>query len=305
MTEFAQKRADFIAKSDGAEFRHPDDLEYGENLAWHSRNTSSCSKLVKMWYDELPLYRFENPVFSHETGHFTQLVWNETERVGCASSISNGSRGGIYLVCNYDPPGNFLGEFPQNVRRAQLPKTGSNNPTVTNQSATTTTTTPAPTLKPKSETTTTTTTSLSTSPIQNTNSIGRSSNPILPTSSVTKPASNSTSTGQQANSTNNKNKRKKKKNKKKKKKKPKKPSSSSTTARPANTSNHKPDTTTTTTTSATTTSTTTSSTRKPRDKRDKDKEKPKRRVSMNRPDIETTQTRLASLLIRNPRELLL
>lgn len=115
MVEFAQKRADFIAASDGLEFRHPADLQYGENLAWHSRETKSCPELVQMWYDEIKLYNFKAPMFDLRTGHFSQLVWRDTERVGCARAISSGSKGGIYLVCNYDPPGNFLGEESANV----------------------------------------------------------------------------------------------------------------------------------------------------------------------------------------------
>lgn len=117
VTEFAQKRADFIAASDGVEFRHPPDLPYGENLAYHSRESTSCADLIKMWYDEVDLYDYQSGKFSAATGHFTQLVWKSTKRVGCAKAISRGSSGaGVYLVCNYDEPGNFLGEFQANVR---------------------------------------------------------------------------------------------------------------------------------------------------------------------------------------------
>jgi len=118
LTAFAQKRADYIAASDGSEFRHPNDLKYGENLAWHSRKTRSCKELIKMWYDEIELYDFEAGNFDHSTGHFTQLVWASTTRVGCAKSISEGPNGGVYLVCNYDPAGNYLGEARENVFRA-------------------------------------------------------------------------------------------------------------------------------------------------------------------------------------------
>ena len=36
------------------------------------------------WYNELydPGYDFDDPGFSKGTGHFTQLVWNETQKLG-------------------------------------------------------------------------------------------------------------------------------------------------------------------------------------------------------------------------------
>lgn len=155
---FSAKRAEHIAQSDGSEFKHPNDLPYGENLAWHSRAKKSCAELVRMWYDEVELYDFNKPSFSLDTGHFTQLVWRSTRRVGCARAISEGPRGGVYLVCNYDPPGNFLGENDENVRRRTAVVAVTTAPTTsttalsttTSTSTTTTTTTRKPTpQKPK------------------------------------------------------------------------------------------------------------------------------------------------------------
>lgn len=122
MVKFARERAQFIADSDGVEFRHPDNLEFGENLAWNSDSSSSCAKLIKMWYDEVKLYSFKDAVFTHESGHFTQLVWRDTKRVGCGRAFSSGPRGGVFLVCNYDPAGNYSGEFSDNVKRAKKQK---------------------------------------------------------------------------------------------------------------------------------------------------------------------------------------
>ena len=49
--------------------------------------------------------------FSEATGHFTQLVWYDTQSVGCGWSDCNGKNGldGVLLVCNYWPAGNVLG----------------------------------------------------------------------------------------------------------------------------------------------------------------------------------------------------
>lgn len=66
-----------------------------------------------MWYEEIDLYDFNNPGFSSDTGHFTQLVWKSTTDVGCGLSISGSNK--IYAVSHYSPPGNFRGEYTENV----------------------------------------------------------------------------------------------------------------------------------------------------------------------------------------------
>ena len=57
------------------------------------------------------------------TGHFTQMVWKSTRKVGCASVPCNGRHGtpGNYLVCEYSPAGNMIapGYFAKNVTPAQ------------------------------------------------------------------------------------------------------------------------------------------------------------------------------------------
>jgi len=44
-------------------------------------------------------------------GHYTQVVWKNSTKIGCAGVVcSNG--GGIIYGCNYDPPGNYSGQKP-------------------------------------------------------------------------------------------------------------------------------------------------------------------------------------------------
>jgi hypothetical protein len=47
-------------------------------------------------------------------GHYTQVIWRTTQRVGCGYSECQGDSGFTYgiWVCNYDPPGNYIGETP-------------------------------------------------------------------------------------------------------------------------------------------------------------------------------------------------
>jgi uncharacterized protein YkwD len=86
---------------------------YGENLALGCSDATSC---VQMWGDERRLYNYDDPSFSHETGHFTQLVWKSTTTVGCGRKLC-GNHKGWYLVCEYWPRGNVIGAFDKEVGR--------------------------------------------------------------------------------------------------------------------------------------------------------------------------------------------
>jgi uncharacterized protein YkwD len=89
------------------------DTRYGENLAAGSQGGFSPEDYVEMWYREVEDYNFRRGRFSMSTGHFTQLAWRATKRVGCAlAPCSNGLE---LLVCNYDPPGNVEGQFTSNL----------------------------------------------------------------------------------------------------------------------------------------------------------------------------------------------
>ena len=87
----------------------------GENLAAGTSGTLDPTAVVQMWYDEVAQYKFPDGGFSMKTGHFTQVVWRGTQSVGCGRSQCKGLD--IY-VCEYDPPGNWEGEYRKNV----LPK---------------------------------------------------------------------------------------------------------------------------------------------------------------------------------------
>jgi hypothetical protein len=70
----------------------------GENLAMNSDTNalSTTNVATQMWYDEVtsPGYDFENPGFDSGTGHFTQVVWKSSTKLGCGIS-------GVYVVCRY------------------------------------------------------------------------------------------------------------------------------------------------------------------------------------------------------------
>ncbi|KAJ5676051.1 hypothetical protein N7462_008948 [Penicillium macrosclerotiorum] len=127
---------------------------YGENLAFGYANASAA---VAAWGDEGELYNFHKPTgFTEKTGHFTQLVWKSTTEVGCATincgytqdnksrrEVDNGSASplvarepdgstraqGWYVVCEYTPAGNVVGDrdkyFKLNVKPTSSSQTTS------------------------------------------------------------------------------------------------------------------------------------------------------------------------------------
>jgi hypothetical protein len=116
LVSFAKERAAYLVKTDI--FRHPDDLKgFGENLHYiTSERHYSCDEVVKRWYNEIKDYDFANPsrTSNRPTGHFTQVVWRETLKLGCAQHYSEKSDR-VYTVCNYYPPGNYLSSMRENV----------------------------------------------------------------------------------------------------------------------------------------------------------------------------------------------
>ncbi|HUR19787.1 MAG TPA: CAP domain-containing protein, partial [Vicinamibacterales bacterium] len=84
----------------------------GENLWMGTAGAFSPEAMVASWESEKRL--FAGGVFPnvsrngnwHEIGHYTQMVWPTTRRVGCALATSAWAD---YLVCRYSPAGNVMG----------------------------------------------------------------------------------------------------------------------------------------------------------------------------------------------------
>ncbi|WVN85088.1 uncharacterized protein L203_100230 [Cryptococcus depauperatus CBS 7841] len=91
---------------------------YGENLAAGAGGDYNAASGFNAWYDEASEYDPQNPVYSH----FTQVVWKGSTTIGCAlhtcagNTIFKGSdMDAEYLVCEYYPPGNVIGQFDTQV----------------------------------------------------------------------------------------------------------------------------------------------------------------------------------------------
>jgi uncharacterized protein YkwD len=122
----AQAWANQIASS--GNFAHSTGSGNGENLYASYTTKSSiaadtlANSAVKSWYDEVLKYNYANPGFSADTGHFTQVVWKSSTKVGCGAAQGTATIKGtrynaFYVVCQYSPAGNVQGNFPANVMK--------------------------------------------------------------------------------------------------------------------------------------------------------------------------------------------
>lgn len=112
-----------VSYAQACKFVHSDSQgKYGENLYAGTGNPGpGIADAVQSWMSEASKYDYSKPGFSAATGHFTQVVWKSTTQVTCA--LANCPANTIfpapshYIVCRYTPPGNYQGQFPQNVGR--------------------------------------------------------------------------------------------------------------------------------------------------------------------------------------------
>uniref|UniRef100_A0A1A9VV02 SCP domain-containing protein n=1 Tax=Glossina austeni TaxID=7395 RepID=A0A1A9VV02_GLOAU len=85
---------------------------YGENLFRGKGTIFTAEDVMKDWYDEGETYDFSKPVFHDSNSHFTQIIWKDTRYLGVGIQIANNH---TYVVCNYHPAGNIIGNFANQV----------------------------------------------------------------------------------------------------------------------------------------------------------------------------------------------
>ncbi|RWS31209.1 hypothetical protein B4U80_00298, partial [Leptotrombidium deliense] len=90
--------------------------DYGENLFMFSSSMKitdfNCTKAVDAWYNEYKLYDFDRGEYVPGAGHFTQVVWKNSQFLGCALASLRNS---LVIACEYKPAGNVIGTFKENV----------------------------------------------------------------------------------------------------------------------------------------------------------------------------------------------
>ncbi|KAJ4792697.1 hypothetical protein LUZ62_043943 [Rhynchospora pubera] len=85
--------------------------DYGENLFWGSGDCWTVNQIVQAWFIEMKDYDYPTNTCRKVCGHYTQIVWRNTKRLGCAVVICDDDQG-TFAICNYDPPGNYVGMWP-------------------------------------------------------------------------------------------------------------------------------------------------------------------------------------------------
>lgn len=106
-----------------------DDYVEGENIAWGTNIEYLDSSpidisipglasvgAVDLWANEKSYYDYvtnETTVEGESVGHYTQVVWQKTTKIGCGkASVQDADLGGSQIVCRYAPAGNYVGEKP-------------------------------------------------------------------------------------------------------------------------------------------------------------------------------------------------
>ncbi|KAM9234654.1 peptidase inhibitor 16 [Dugong dugon] len=89
----------------------------GENLFAITGDSMDVQMAVAEWHRERDYYNFTTGACQPRQmcGHYTQVVWAKSERVGCDShlcaKLQNVEDSNVhFLVCNYVPPGNVIGQ---------------------------------------------------------------------------------------------------------------------------------------------------------------------------------------------------
>lgn len=117
LAKYAQAWADHLAKDNDCKMQHrPHDgkwkQQHGENIYWSGGSDSNAADASEMWYSEINDYKLTKVTSANfsKTGHYTQMVWKNTTKVGIGQAVC--PTGAIIIVGNYSPPGNYIGEKP-------------------------------------------------------------------------------------------------------------------------------------------------------------------------------------------------
>jgi len=113
----AQRHADqCVFAHDCSDCRQVDRFGVGQNLYIYKQTLQipdkNWTKAVVDWYDEVKFFSKNHVVpfkFSTKIGHYSQLVWADTYKIGCgATTYKSGRWFSVLYTCNYGPNGNFI-----------------------------------------------------------------------------------------------------------------------------------------------------------------------------------------------------
>jgi pathogenesis-related protein 1 len=131
LADFAQEWADTLVNTEncGTIFHRTQNM-YGENIAFKGsaplRVEYAPEEAVESWFSEIDCWEYGTirgtescepqcigDLNSTGCGHFTQIAWRNSREVGCGyATCQDGRFTNEVWVCNYDPPGNYIGQTP-------------------------------------------------------------------------------------------------------------------------------------------------------------------------------------------------
>ena len=118
LESLAQKHSEYMAKNgylkqSGNKLNN----EYiGENLCSSTSPLGIGKACVNLWYKEEEKHDYSNEKSAPSSGHFAQMVWKKTNRIGCGVDCDSSNK--CFVACNYYPAGNYYNQYKDNV----LPK---------------------------------------------------------------------------------------------------------------------------------------------------------------------------------------
>ena len=117
--------------ANGCAYGHGGQNGYGQNIyaaaSTDPNFTATLADAALAWASEEPYYTYSNntcntanpPNTAQTCGHYTQVVWSSTTQLGCGLKFctTNSPFGPpftnwYFIVCDYNPPGNFTGQRP-------------------------------------------------------------------------------------------------------------------------------------------------------------------------------------------------
>ncbi|MFE3444895.1 CAP family protein [Nocardia sp. NPDC059180] len=120
LVDRAAQCAEYYADKGSIDHSCPFKNGAGENLFMATGGSADAvhqvQRAVQIWYDEIANYDYNNPGFANNTGHFTQVVWKASTRLGVGFHSKDNKH---VVVALYLEPGNVSGRgnFEQNVPR--------------------------------------------------------------------------------------------------------------------------------------------------------------------------------------------
>lgn len=108
IADMAGRHAERLART--CRLEHSGLRGYGENLFMGTVGFFGPADGIHSWIEEGRYYdHHANSGHGMTVGHYTQVVWRETTDVGCGQAVGCGN---LWMVCNYSPPGNYIGRRP-------------------------------------------------------------------------------------------------------------------------------------------------------------------------------------------------